>query len=458
MYDPWKVLTIMDNTVACTHPLALVRAQRGWSYQRLARVVARRARDLGVANMAAERQKVWRWEHRGVVPDRVSQLALAAELGISSDKIDSHPWPAWLPTGDAVRTDYPWDAAGSATSLLDVVEDALSDRRGFLTLTGEGIAALAGEWLGLEPARLVSAIAGGRVDPHIVNRIEHNIPGLRFMDAHLGGESVRRLADAELGIVTGLLAEGSYSERTGHRLHLIAAELARFAGWVSFDAGFHTAAQRYWIVALHAAHTAGDRAIGANILKNMSLQCLDFSRPRDAVDLADAAMAGAHELSGRAGAMLEMRRARAHAALGDTSACTRALVSSERAFARARADEPSWASYFDEAEYHAQVGSCYIDLGMLAAADRWLERSLELHPASRARDRATYLLRRAAVQADTGNLDHTIALAYEALPILASTRSRRNSRRADEVRRRLRRNTSDQAAHDLDQALAKALA
>ncbi|MBL7500209.1 transcriptional regulator, partial [Frankia sp. CNm7] len=44
-----------ENAQACAHPLTLVRAQRGWSYQKLARVVAKRARDLGVANMAAER-------------------------------------------------------------------------------------------------------------------------------------------------------------------------------------------------------------------------------------------------------------------------------------------------------------------------------------------------------------------------------------------------------------------
>jgi tetratricopeptide (TPR) repeat protein len=153
--------------------------------------------------------------------------------------------------------------------------------------------------------------------------------------------------------------------------------------------------------------------------------------------------------------MLEMRRARAQAALGDSSACTNALSRSERAFNRARADEPSWAWFFDGAEYCAQVGSCLIDLGMTAAADRWLERSLELHPAERARDRATYLLRRAAVQVDVGDLDHAIALAYEAMPILTSTRSRRNGRRADELRRKLRRNSSDRAVRDLDHALGK---
>ena len=85
-----------ENAQACAHPLAFVRAQRGWSYQKLARVVAKRARDLGVANMAAERQKVWRWEHRGVVPDRVSQLALAHALELSPAVVAAEPWPIWL--------------------------------------------------------------------------------------------------------------------------------------------------------------------------------------------------------------------------------------------------------------------------------------------------------------------------------------------------------------------------
>ena len=446
---------LTDNTHACTHPLAFVRAQRGWSYQRLARVVARRARDLGVANMAAERQKVWRWEHRGVVPDRVSQLALAAELGVPAERLETHPWPAWLPTGDAVRIEYPWTAAGSITALMDVVEDALADRRGFPTLTSNAVATLATEWLKLEPARLQGALAGGRVDAQIVNRIEHNIPGLRLMDDRLGGESVRRLVDAELGLVADLLARGSYTEQIARQLHRVAAELARFAGWVSFDAGFQTAAQRYWVSALHAAHAGGDRLLGANVLKNMSLQCVDFARPKEAVDLAEAAVASARGVSGRVGAMLHMRAARAHAAMGEASACVQALSRSERALSEARSDDPAWAAYFDDAEYQAQIGSCYIDLGHLAQADRWLERALAAHPVTRARDRATYLLRRAVVQVDMGNLDGGCEIAQQALPMLEATRSKRNARRADELRRRLRRHANNTMARELDQQLAR---
>ncbi len=87
------------HTKASMHPLGKVRASRGWSYQQTARIIARRAREMGV-QMAAERQKIWRWEHRGVVPDQVSQRALAAVLGIPAEHVAQHSWPNWLPSVD----------------------------------------------------------------------------------------------------------------------------------------------------------------------------------------------------------------------------------------------------------------------------------------------------------------------------------------------------------------------
>ncbi|CAJ64945.1 MULTISPECIES: helix-turn-helix domain-containing protein [Frankia] len=79
------------------HPLAQIRAARGWSYQQLARLIAARARTQGIG-MAAERQKVWRWEHRGVTPDRATQRILAEILGVPPEQRAARPWPAWLPT------------------------------------------------------------------------------------------------------------------------------------------------------------------------------------------------------------------------------------------------------------------------------------------------------------------------------------------------------------------------
>lgn len=80
-------------------------------------------------------------------------------------------------------------------------------------------------------------------------------------------------------MVVDVLDRSTYTAVVGQRLYALAAELGRMAGWASFDAGLHAAAQRYWLAALHAAHAAADRLLGANILKSMSLQCYDFGRP-----------------------------------------------------------------------------------------------------------------------------------------------------------------------------------
>ncbi|MEX5633040.1 XRE family transcriptional regulator [Parafrankia sp. FMc2] len=96
--QPDHPLPLQESVSESTHPLRRLRSLHGWSYETVARIVAARARELGVASMAAQRQKIWRWENRGVIPDRISQLALARELGVPDQEVTAHPWPAWLPT------------------------------------------------------------------------------------------------------------------------------------------------------------------------------------------------------------------------------------------------------------------------------------------------------------------------------------------------------------------------
>ena len=86
---------------AFTHPLVLIRHRCGWSQQDLADLIAKQTTQMPyVDTMAARREKVWRWEHWGVVPDHNTQLALAALLDVSVDVVEDQPWPLWLPVTD----------------------------------------------------------------------------------------------------------------------------------------------------------------------------------------------------------------------------------------------------------------------------------------------------------------------------------------------------------------------
>jgi hypothetical protein len=416
------------------HPLSYVRWEQGWSHQDLVDRIARR-----LSNSAARREKAWRWENWGVIPDDDSQAALAAELGVPITVVHSRGWPHWLPVGPRADLESPWNADGALTLLHRTAGSAVLDRRGFLMLGAGMTSALARQWVEVEAPQLLAVLRGGRIDASLVATFEQRLPSLRQMDMALGGGSVRELVDAELRLVTDLLSKGSYSPMLGQRLFCVAAELGRVAGWASFDAGYHAAAERYWVTAVRSAHAGGDRALGANILKCMSLQRVDANRCDEALVLAQAAREGAKDAPARVVAMLTVRQARTHAVRGEAAACERLLSVAERAMERADNDStPPWASYFDQAEYCAQVAACYLVLQRHAATDRWLQQALQLQPEERSRDRATYLIWRADAVLSLGDLEHACALVGQAVPDIAAARSVRNQRRLSEIHRRLR--------------------
>ncbi|MCC9309163.1 helix-turn-helix domain-containing protein [Kitasatospora sp. RB6PN24] len=368
--------------------------------------------------------------------------------------------PSGISDGDPISTGFPWTAQGSLQSLEDTLEHAVLDRRGFMMLTGPVLTTLAQNWLDVEPPALTSVLSGGRVSSSLVTRMEEGLPRLRELEAACGGERARRLMDAELGVVTAILTGSAYSAADGQRLLRLAAELARIAGFASFDAGLHAAAQRYWVSALHAAHSADDRAIGANVLKSMSLQCYDFGRPHEALSLARSAAEGAGGVSPRTEAMLLLRQARAEAALRDVSACGRSLALAERAFARASTSDsdPSWVGYFDEAEFHAQVGTCQLDLGRPAEAADSFTSALRLLPSGKTRDRATYVVRASAAQLDLGEAEHAASLLGSAVELIHDAPSQRNVERARRVREQFPQAGTDPLMARLDHRLATLIA
>src|SRR6266508_1522863 len=284
----WTVVGTAEPA-SFNHPLALVRHLHGWSYQGLVDAIARQAARMPhVGNMAARREKAWRWEHWGVVPDRDTQLALAALLNLPADRIDLLGWPRWLPVGDLIRADLPWTATGCRTALAEALEGAMLDRRGFLVLSGGMLTGLADQWLSVEEGKVAAALDGRtRVDGELVGWIEHRIPMLRRMDDQIGGTQLRQVVDAELRLVSSLLDEGKHTSLVGNRLCAAAAELGQLAGWVSFDAGLHAAAQRYYVAALHAAQAGACRlalkrydAAQVQLCEALRLQDPSYTRDR----------------------------------------------------------------------------------------------------------------------------------------------------------------------------------
>ncbi len=97
--------------------------------------------------------------------------------------------------------------------------------------------------------------------------------------------------------MVAMLNNAAYTENVGKRLHAVAAELGRLAGWLAYDSEQPAIAQRYFLAALLAAHVSGDRAIGANVLGCMSIQAEQSSSPGDAVTLVESALRAQRELT-----------------------------------------------------------------------------------------------------------------------------------------------------------------
>ena len=194
--------------------------------------------------------------------------------------------------------------------------------------------------------------------------LEQTIRMFRRWDAQCGGGLRRTAVVGQLHEVTDLLQE-SHPGRVRRRLFRITAELAELAGWMSYDVGLQPAAQKYFVLALHAAKEAGDRPFGAYVLANMSRQLIHLGRGEDALELIHLAQYGSRDTATpRTQAMLHALEARAHATIGQPGRCRRAARMAEDTFADCRSDDgdPDWIRFFTEAELNAENAHSYRDL------------------------------------------------------------------------------------------------
>jgi hypothetical protein len=359
----------------------------GWSKGELARQVNRRARQLGAHHVSTDTSRVRRWldgeQPREPIPRILSEL-FSERFGCVVPVEDLGLRPAHQPPAGG-DIDLPW-AGPQTVQLINEFSrsDLMLGRRGFL---GTSLALSAGPAL-LEPMQrwLVPAAqaaqaaqpvpiganrdAGGRpsrLSEEELQLLESTAAMFREWDNQCGGGLRRKAVVGQLHEVTDLLQE-QHPEDVTRRLYRITADLAALAGWMSYDVGLQPTAQKYLVLALHAAKEAGDRPLGAFVLSSMSRQMIHLDRPDDALELIHLAQYGARDSAGATTqAMLHALEARAYANMGQVNKCHRAVRMAEDTFADARPEEdPTWISFFTEAELHAENAHSYRDLAYVA--------------------------------------------------------------------------------------------
>ncbi|MEU0169837.1 hypothetical protein ABZ214_31075 [Streptomyces iakyrus] len=441
----------------------------GWSKGELARQVNRRARQLGANHISTDTSRVRRWldgeNPREPIPRILSEL-FSERFGVVVSVEDLGLRTA-RQSPSATGVDLPWTGPQTVALLSEFSRsDLMLARRGFL---GSSLVLSAGPAL-IEPMQrwLVpsppaprsepepaggSGRARGRLSRPELDLLESTTVMFRQWDAQCGGGLRRKAVVGQLHEVTDLLQEPQ-PESTTRRLFKVAAELAELAGWMSYDIGLQPTAQKYFVLALHAAKEAGDRPLGSYVLSSMSRQMIHLGRPDDALELIHLAQYGSRDCaSPRTQSMLYAMEARAYANMGQPGKCKRAVRMAEDTFAEADEwdePDPDWIRFFSEAELYGENSHSYRDLAYVAGrsptyaslAEPLMNRAVQLFAEDDEHQRsyALNLIGMATVHLLRREPERSTVFATEAMQVAKKVRSER-------VNTRIRK-TVDTAARD----------
>ncbi|SEG90249.1 hypothetical protein SAMN05216223_121124 [Actinacidiphila yanglinensis] len=359
----------------------------GWSKGELARLVNRHAAAMGHQQLATDTSRVRRWIDTGESPREPVPRVLAAlfteRLGrvvtIEDLGFDRRRQAGRRKAGDGL----PWPPERTVAVLTEFTGmDLMLNRRG---LVGAGAALASGtvlstamyDWLHTDPALAADApvldyplaadpaahdvYEAAPIGYQEIESLERSVEVFRAWDASRGGGLQRKAVVGQLNEVGGMLSY-RHPPHLQRRLWGVAANLAVLAGWMSHDVGLEPTAQKYFVIAAHAAREGGDRPRAGEALSRAARQMVHLQRPDEAIDLMNLATSGSgEETLPRTQAMLRTIEAWAQASMGRGQEMRRTLGEAEELFASDRDDlqQPSWMQNFDEADLHGMEALAY---------------------------------------------------------------------------------------------------
>ncbi|MDK0521296.1 helix-turn-helix transcriptional regulator [Streptomyces sp. ML-6] len=393
------------------HPLAHARTERGWSQEELARRIRQAAARRGLRS-GTRGSRVSKWETGRADPDEDESQPLIAEvLGIDYTAVAHLGWPHWLPGQDRP---LPLGPLSAVPSLRDALMTSL-DRRSFIAYTSGSLALLAHQWAVTEPGRFARIAPPGEVDAEMLDWLETTGAELISL-ATERRHRTRHLLDAHLTTVTEFIGESRYTPAAGQRLHALAASLSQAIAWQHFDERRHASAGRFWHAALHNAHTAHQRDLGAGILSDLAYQLLWLKDARAAADILEHAIPRAQHPTARS--LLHLRHGRALAALDEGGLCRRALTAAEKALDTPSYDPaPAWCSWMSTADLAADGGRCLADLGQRHQAHQLMDEGIALLAATRSKTKSVFLTYQAETYLRDGEPEIAAATATRSLDL-----------------------------------------
>ncbi|MEU7907215.1 hypothetical protein [Actinoplanes sp. NPDC049118] len=267
----------------------------------------------------------------------------------------------------------------------------------------------------------------GRVGLVQVKQLDCESVRLRNLCSLHGGDSLWRAA---LGLAKEgylLLEQGQYGEEVGEYLQQAIGRAEMCAGWLALDAGRHETARSSFNEALSLARQSGDQNLETHALCNLALQSNMLGMPRQALRFADAADRVSVQIAPKVRVVLGLRKATAHALMGDKSLSDNAMNEARRRLDR-EAGKPTvpWCSFVTQAEVDGVDGTRLLHLArsrdeipIARRAERTLELAIAEHAPTFARNRALYRVRLAGSRLLLGSVPEAARYATVALKELS---------------------------------------
>ncbi|WP_333771966.1 DNA-binding protein NsdB [Streptomyces sp. IBSBF 3136] len=446
----------------------------GWSKGELARLVNKQAAAMGHPQLSTDTSRVRRWIDTGEIPrdpvprvlaalftERLGRVVTIEDLGLvrhgragkrQGDGMEEHP--------DGV----PWAPERTAAVLTEFTGmDLMLNRRG---LVGAGAALAAGstlssamhDWLHTDPTLKADApvlhdplhadpagfdrYEAAPIGSQEIEELERSVEVFRAWDAARGGGLQRKAVVGQLNEVGGMLAY-HHPPHLQRRLWGVAANLAVLAGWMSHDVGLEPTAQKYFVIAAHAAREGGDRPRAGEALSRAARQMVHLGRPDDALDLMKLAQSGSGErLQPRTKAMFHTIEAWAQASMGKGQAMRRTLGQAEDLFVSDRQDAqaPDWMQTFKDEDLYGMQALAYrtlaeFDPAAAAHAQYYAEKALALRVDGRERSKIFDHLSMASACFIADDPEQADRYARLALMSMGSNSSRRTWDRLREMYR-----------------------
>jgi hypothetical protein len=253
------------------------------------------AEDLGVHSRTVD---TWAEQLAERTPRPEMQAALDTALARASEDVrarffrmlsDGTPAPkpqeskSSFPNGDVMDHDV-------AEGIVEFTGSDMATRREFLELsllTGTSLMTPVRQWAATVP---LVALPPGRVGTDEITDLERVVVVFRGWDASGNGRLHRKAIVGQLNAAAEALREDP-SPAVKPRLLQVAAELGHLAGWMSYDAGLHSVAQRYYLLGLQACKQVGAFDLGAKIVGDMSKLSKSLHRHDDSLAMLRAALA-----------------------------------------------------------------------------------------------------------------------------------------------------------------------